>query len=184
MLIHGLNGRRTPWGAHRRRRHSLQPPDIRLAISIIRRISRSTTARHFLLFACRACRAVSRYQNQHHRPQHGRLDREGFYREELHIAAAVDHLILIGSPKRQFVVGEIRRGPQGRGSSSREWKRDPEWTWTWPITAGLGEARDDLKPGSKFLTRLNSLQRRAGVRYTVIAGSASADLTSILGHRR
>ena len=39
------------------------------------------------------------------------------------------------------------------------------------ITDGLGEAGDDLKPGSEFLKRLNAHPRRDGVRYTVIAGN-------------
>ena len=83
----------------------------------------------------------------------------------------VDHLILIGAPNAGSSwakFGVVLKAEK----QFKEWKRDAEWSWTWPITAGLGEARDDLKPGSKFLTRLNSLRRRSGVRYTVIAGSA------------
>ena len=50
---------------------------------------------------------------------------------------------------------------------------DPDWSPTWMITDGLGEAGRDLRPGSAFLRRLNALPRRNGVTYTIIAGSQS-----------
>lgn len=50
---------------------------------------------------------------------------------------------------------------------------DPNWHWTWLVTEGLGEAGTDLLPGSEFLKQLNSRPRRAGVRYTIIAGNRS-----------
>jgi pimeloyl-ACP methyl ester carboxylesterase len=51
---------------------------------------------------------------------------------------------------------------------------DPDWNWTWLVTEGLGEAGTDLLPGSDFLKQLNSQPRRAGVRYTIVAGSKSS----------
>ena len=39
------------------------------------------------------------------------------------------------------------------------------------ITDGLGEAGSDLKPGSRFLRVLNAHPRRAGVKYTIVAGN-------------
>ena len=51
------------------------------------------------------------------------------------------------------------------------WRSDPNWHWTWPFVDGVGEAGGDLSPGSKFLTELNALPRRDGVRYTIIAGN-------------
>lgn len=50
---------------------------------------------------------------------------------------------------------------------------DPNWHWTWLVTEGLGEAGTDLLPGSDFLNQLNARPRRAGVRYTIIAGNHS-----------
>jgi len=47
---------------------------------------------------------------------------------------------------------------------------DDNWEPSWIITSGLCEADCDLKPGSPFLTKLNALPRRAGVRYTVVEG--------------
>lgn len=55
----------------------------------------------------------------------------------------------------------------------RLWRSDPEWSWTWMITDGLGEARGDIAPGSPFLTDLNARGRRQGVRYTIVAGNRS-----------
>ena len=51
------------------------------------------------------------------------------------------------------------------------WRHDPHWRPSWPITDGLGEAGRDLRPGSAFLKQLNARPRRAGVRYTIVAGS-------------
>lgn len=50
---------------------------------------------------------------------------------------------------------------------------DPNWHWTWLVTEGLGEAGSDLLPGSDFLNQLNNRPRRAGVRYTIVAGNRS-----------
>jgi pimeloyl-ACP methyl ester carboxylesterase len=41
------------------------------------------------------------------------------------------------------------------------------------LTDGLGEAADDLLPGSRFLTALNARERTAGVRYHSIIGRKS-----------
>lgn len=51
------------------------------------------------------------------------------------------------------------------------WRHEPDWSLSWMITDGLGEAGTDLKPGSEFLTSLNSRDRREGVRYTIVAGN-------------
>lgn len=52
-------------------------------------------------------------------------------------------------------------------------RSNPDWHWTWMVTEGLGEAGDDLLPKSDFLKQLNARPRRAGVRYTIIAGNKS-----------
>ncbi|HEV2294859.1 MAG TPA: alpha/beta fold hydrolase [Tepidisphaeraceae bacterium] len=51
------------------------------------------------------------------------------------------------------------------------WRDNPDWSPTWAITDGLGEAGRDLKAKSAFLAELNARPRRAGVRYTIIAGN-------------
>jgi pimeloyl-ACP methyl ester carboxylesterase len=53
------------------------------------------------------------------------------------------------------------------------WYRDPDWSWTCMVTDGLGEARNDISPGSPFLRTLNAKARRRDVRYTVVAGNRS-----------
>jgi pimeloyl-ACP methyl ester carboxylesterase len=53
------------------------------------------------------------------------------------------------------------------------WYNNPDWSWTWMVTDGLGEARNDISPGSPFLLKLNSQPRRCDVRYTIIAGNRS-----------
>lgn len=85
----------------------------------------------------------------------------------------VDHLILLGTPNqgsdwancRWFLEADEHYGL---------WKHEPNWKWTWMITDGLGEAGSDLKPGSEYLKHLNGLERREGVKYTVVAGNRSA----------
>jgi hypothetical protein len=51
------------------------------------------------------------------------------------------------------------------------WRSDPNWSVTWVITDGLGEAGRELMPDSKFLKTLNARPRRADVRYTIVAGN-------------
>ena len=55
----------------------------------------------------------------------------------------------------------------------RLWRSEPEWSWTWMVTDGLGEARRDIAPGSRFLTDLNARGRCQDVRYTIVAGNRS-----------
>jgi pimeloyl-ACP methyl ester carboxylesterase len=50
---------------------------------------------------------------------------------------------------------------------------EPDWSWTWTVTDGLGEARRDIAPGAVFLQQLNARARRHGVRYTIVAGNRS-----------
>jgi pimeloyl-ACP methyl ester carboxylesterase len=48
------------------------------------------------------------------------------------------------------------------------------WTrWRDSVTDGLGEAADDLLPGSAFLTRLNARERNPHVRYAIFLGTHS-----------
>jgi pimeloyl-ACP methyl ester carboxylesterase len=70
-----------------------------------------------------------------------------------------------------------------RGRWALEWnehywlcKTNPDWSPLWMLTDGLGQATDDLKPGSSFLTKLNDRPRREGVRYTIVAGTHNASV--------
>ena len=84
----------------------------------------------------------------------------------------VERLILIGPPNHgsRWARGRMFLELQEHYVLHRY---DRDWSPTWMITDGLGEAGRDLRPGSSFLQRLNNLPRRDGVNYTIIAGSQS-----------
>jgi pimeloyl-ACP methyl ester carboxylesterase len=84
-------------------------------------------------------------------------------------AGGVDHFILLGPPNLGSRWAACRMALEIQ-EHYKLWKYDKDWSPTWSITDGLGEAADDLKPSSKFLQHLNSLPRREGVRYTIVAG--------------
>ena len=81
----------------------------------------------------------------------------------------VDRLILLAPPNHGSSWAPLRFALEVK-EHAELWWHDPQWRFTWPITDGLGEAGDDLTPGSSFLTHLEMLPRRDGVRYTVIEG--------------
>jgi pimeloyl-ACP methyl ester carboxylesterase len=87
-------------------------------------------------------------------------------------AGGVERLILLAPPNhgscysRFSVMGDIVE-------HCGLWYSDPEWSWTWMVTDGLGEARGDIAPGAPFLLRLNGKARRPDVRYTIVAGNRS-----------
>ena len=85
-------------------------------------------------------------------------------------AGNVDHLILLGTPNQGSRWAPYRVGLEFREHWSL-WRSEADWSPTWIITDGLGEAGRDLKPESRFLTQLNARPRRAGVRYTIVAGN-------------
>jgi pimeloyl-ACP methyl ester carboxylesterase len=98
------------------------------------------------------------------------------YVESDQYANDVDHLILVGTPNsgsRWVKYYPILKAQH----EVAEWRSDPEWRWSWIITEGLGEAADDVTPRSAFLRALNARPRRAGVKYTIIAGSHSSVAT-------
>jgi len=82
----------------------------------------------------------------------------------------VDHLILLGTPNQGSRWATYRVGLELR-EHWHLWQTDSQWSPTWIITDGLGEAGRDLKPQSKFLTQLNAHPRRDGVHYTIVAGN-------------
>ncbi len=87
----------------------------------------------------------------------------------------VDLLVQIATPNagadlaRLRVVHEIQQHGLLGGLAS-----DPEngvpRRWLASIRDGLGQAGDDLTPGSNFLRELNARPRREGVRYAIVAG--------------
>ncbi|HEY8665134.1 MAG TPA: hypothetical protein VIL86_00655 [Tepidisphaeraceae bacterium] len=85
-------------------------------------------------------------------------------------AGGVTHLILLGPPNHGSKWANYRLALEVEEHYDL-WRHNPDWRPSWMITDGLGEAGRDLTPGSKFLTELNSRPRRAGVAYTIIAGS-------------
>jgi hypothetical protein len=87
-------------------------------------------------------------------------------------AGGVDHLILLAPPNHGSPMARYRflLELQEHASLARQ---DPDWRPSWIVTDGLGEAGSDLKPRSRFLQALNSLPRREGVKYTIIAGNQS-----------
>jgi pimeloyl-ACP methyl ester carboxylesterase len=91
-------------------------------------------------------------------------------------AGDVDHLIMVGTPNNgsQWARLDPILKVQKAWYLSHS---DPDWHWSWMITDGLGEAARDVLPHSRFLERLNAGPRRAGVRYTIVAGSHSAVAT-------
>lgn len=82
----------------------------------------------------------------------------------------VDHLILLGTPNQGSRWATYRVGLEFREHWNL-WKSDGNWSPTWIITDGLGEAGRDLKPQSQFLKQLNGRPRRSEVRYTIVAGN-------------
>lgn len=85
-------------------------------------------------------------------------------------AGGVGNLILIGTPNLGTRWASYRIFLEGQEHWAL-WRTEEKWRWSWMITDGLGEAGRDLKPTSDFLKQLNDRPRRAGVNYTVVAGS-------------
>jgi len=85
-------------------------------------------------------------------------------------AGGVRHLILLGTPNRGSRWATYRIALEIQ-EHYKLWRYDKDWSPTWAITDGLGEAGRDLKPDSYFLTQLNARPRRDDVAYTVVAGS-------------
>ncbi len=85
-------------------------------------------------------------------------------------AGGVEHFVMLATPNRGSTWASYRVALEVE-EHFHLWQHEDDWHWTWMITDGLGEAGRDLKPRSKFLTKLNARPRRDGVKYTVVAGS-------------
>lgn len=86
-------------------------------------------------------------------------------------AGGIDRLIMVGTPNGGSSWAHLRTALSVQ--EHYYLRADPDWNWTWLITEGMGEAGDDILPGSEFLKDLNARPRRPGVKYTIVAGNKS-----------
>jgi pimeloyl-ACP methyl ester carboxylesterase len=91
------------------------------------------------------------------------------YVEGSDYAGGVERLILVGTPNGGSGWSRVRVALELQ-EHYHLWRHEPDWSPTWMITDGLGEAGRDLRPGSRFLKGLNGRPRRQGVKYTIICG--------------
>lgn len=82
----------------------------------------------------------------------------------------IDRFIMIATPNHGSSWARWRLVLEAQ-EHYKLWRHEPDWHWTWMVTDGLGEAGDDLMPGSAFLQQLNARPRRSDVRYTIVAGT-------------
>jgi pimeloyl-ACP methyl ester carboxylesterase len=94
------------------------------------------------------------------------------YLERPEYVGFVDRLIMVAPPNHGSSWAHLRSVLSAQENYYLR-RDEPEWRWSWVITEGMGEAGSDLLPGSGFLTDLNARSRRAGVKYTIIAGNSS-----------
>lgn len=84
----------------------------------------------------------------------------------------VRRLIMLGTPNQGTCMSMLR--PLLEIVEHRALaKGDSKWHWSWTFSDGMGEAGEDLAPGSAFLKQLNSQPRRKDVAYSIIAGKAN-----------
>jgi pimeloyl-ACP methyl ester carboxylesterase len=77
------------------------------------------------------------------------------YVESESYRGGVERLILLGTPNRGSSWAGYRLALEFEEHYDL-WQHEPDWSPSWMITDGLGEAGGDLKPGSKFLRQLNA----------------------------
>lgn len=87
-----------------------------------------------------------------------------------YVSGTVERLIMIAPPNHGSKWAAARWGLEIE-EHYYLWRDNPDWSPTWAITDGLGEAGRDLKAKSTFLKRLNERPRRSGVQYAIIAGN-------------
>jgi pimeloyl-ACP methyl ester carboxylesterase len=90
-----------------------------------------------------------------------------------HDPGNVERLIMIAPPSQGTMLAHVAIATDvwehwlGRESGGC-WTR-----WRDSVVDGLGEAADDLTPGSPFLARLNGRERNPRVRYAIFLGTAA-----------
>ena len=82
----------------------------------------------------------------------------------------IDRLIMVGTPNAGSSWSKLRFILSIQQHYNL-WRNDPDWSPSWYVTEGVGEAGRELAPGSPFLKKMASLPRRPGVSYTAIAGT-------------
>jgi pimeloyl-ACP methyl ester carboxylesterase len=86
----------------------------------------------------------------------------------------VTQIVMVAPPSQGTVLAHLAVATD----VWEHWINRPEggcWTrWRDSVVDGLGEAADDLVPGSPFLTELNARPRNARVRYTLFLGTGAA----------
>ncbi|HEX4794368.1 MAG TPA: hypothetical protein VH370_11280 [Humisphaera sp.] len=92
------------------------------------------------------------------------------YLEGASYVGGVDRLIMVGTPNAGSSWSKLRFILSIQQHYNL-WRNDPDWSPSWYVTEGVGEAGRELAPESPFLKKMAALPRRAGVRYTVIAGT-------------
>ena len=92
------------------------------------------------------------------------------YIETPRYAGGIDRLIMIGTPNAGSTWAKFRF-ILSLQQHYQLWRADPEWSMSWFLTEGFGEAGRDLAPDSPFLKRMSAPPRRAGVRCTIVAGT-------------
>jgi pimeloyl-ACP methyl ester carboxylesterase len=93
------------------------------------------------------------------------------YVEGDHFAGDVRDLVLIGPPNQGSAVAKAQTLLQ-LIEGMQSVKEQAGGGALAHLSEGLGEAADDLSPGSPFLKALNARPRRAGVSYHILAGDA------------
>jgi hypothetical protein len=81
----------------------------------------------------------------------------------------VDRLLMLAPPNHGSNLAAGRLVVEWV-THAREKRQEDHSFWTM-FTDGLGEAGEDLRPDSLFLTQLNSQPRNPKVRYTIVAGT-------------
>ena len=92
------------------------------------------------------------------------------YVEGPDFAGGIERLIMVGTPNTGSGWSKLRFALELEEHYDL-WRHEKDWSPSWMITDGFGEAGRDLDPGSKFLTELNARPRRDGVKYTIVCGS-------------
>jgi predicted alpha/beta hydrolase family esterase len=92
---------------------------------------------------------------------------------EIAVSSIVDHLMMVCPPNHGSVLAQYADALEFADAVSKMRKRTQSFVTVLNslIDDGLGEACDELIPGSEFLCKLNRLDRAKGVQYTIIAGT-------------
>jgi hypothetical protein len=86
----------------------------------------------------------------------------------------VTRLVMIAPPTHGSLVARLSFGADLWEHWINRRDGDFESRWRDSIVDGLGEASDDLMPGSPFLTKLNGRQRNPRIRYAIFLGTHAA----------